>query len=263
MEITAAMVKNLREETGQSMMECRKALDEANGDPEAARIILRKKGLATAEKKAGRATSEGLIAISFTADRTGAAMVEVRCETDFCARNEVFQEMVKAVADLAAQEPEGNVEPTPAIKEAIQSALSMIKENISFARGVKIVAPRTGAYVHHNGKVGVLVGVEGEASDQTLSDLCLHITFADPMGITVNDIPADLVEKEREIARAQAMESNKPANLVEKMILGKVNKFLSANALLEQPFARDDSRKVKDILGEAKVKAFARFCVGI
>jgi len=261
-EISAEAVRALREATGQGMMECKKALQETKGDIEAAKDLLRKKGLVTAEKKAGRATGEGLIAVSMNAEKTSAAMVEVRCETDFCARNEVFRAMVKKVADLAAAGASGAVEPTAAMKQAVQDALAKIGENMSVAKAIKISAPRVGAYIHHNGKVGVLVGVEGEISDATLADLCMHIAFADPIGITTADVPAKLVDKEREIAKDQAAASGKPANIVEKMVEGKVAKFLAANALLEQPFIRDDKKKVKNILGAAKVKAFARFAVG-
>ena len=133
---------------------------------------------------------------------------------------------------------------------------------MSVARTVKISAQKVGTYVHHNGKVAVLVGVDGEIGDQVLSDLCMHIAFADPMGITTKDVPEAIVAKEREIAVQQAIESGKPKEIAEKMVAGKVNKFLAANALLEQPFVRDDSKKVKDILGKATVKAFARFAVG-
>jgi len=261
-EISASVVKALRELTGQGMMECKKALQESGGDVEAAKDLLRKKGLTTAEKKAGRATGEGLVAITANADRTSAAMVEVRCETDFCARNEVFRAMVAKVAELASACGEGPIEPTSQMKQAVQGALAKIGENMHCARAVKISAPRIGSYVHHNGKVGVVVGVAGEISDQTLADLCMHIAFADPIGITTKDIPEKLVAKEREIAREQALASGKPANIAEKIVEGKVAKFLAANALLEQPFIRDDKKKVKDILGGAQVKAFARFTVG-
>ncbi len=261
-QITAAMVKALREETSQGMMECKKALEEAQGDMQAAKDLLRKKGLVTAEKKADRATSEGLIGMAMAGDKKAAAMVEVRCETDFCARNDVFSSMVAKVADLAMAEPAGQVAATSQIKDAVQGALAKIGENMSFARGVKIAASRIGAYLHHNKKVGVLVGIEGEIADEVLADLCMHIAFSNPLAIDPSGVPAELVEKERKFAAEQAAESGKPANIVEKMVTGKVNKFLADNALIEQPFVKDDKKKVKDILGKAKVTAFARFAVG-
>jgi elongation factor Ts len=261
-EISAEVVKALREQTGQGMMECKKALQESGGDVELAKDLLRKKGLMTAEKKASRATGEGLIGVHMNAEKTSAAMVEVRCETDFCARNDVFRAMVAKVAELAAAGPDGPVEPTATMKQAVQDALTKIGENIVCARSVKISASRVGAYIHHNGKVGVLVGVDGPIDETTLADLCMHIAFADPMGIAPADVPVKLVAKERQIAAEQAAASGKPANIVEKMVEGKVAKFLAANALQEQPFIRDDKKKVKDILGAAKVKAFARFAVG-
>jgi len=259
-EITAAMVKALREETSQGMMECKKALQEANGDIDAARDLLRKKGLVKAEKKAERATTEGLVGIKLL--EGGAVMVEARCETDFCARNDEFQEMLAKLVDLAADQPAGDIQATEAMTETVQAALAKIGENMSFARGTKIAAPRIGTYLHHNKKVGVVVGVEGEVSEEILSGLCMHIAFADPMGITAEDIPADLVEKERQFARQEAIDSGKPAEIAEKMVEGKIRKFLSERALVEQMFIRDDKKKVKEVLGGAKVTAFARYAVG-
>lgn len=262
-EITAATVKALREETGQGMMDCKKALQESGGDIDAARDLLRKKGLATAEKKAARPTSEGLIGISVSDDKTAAAMIEIQCETDFCSRNEVFRDMVRKVADMALESgAAGEVAASDEMNSTVQSALTQIGENMSLARAVRIAAPRVETYLHHNGKVGVIVGIDGDASDETLSDLCMHIAFADPVGISTDDVPSDLVEKEKKFASEEAAESGKPAEIVEKMITGKVRKFIEANALLEQPFVRDDKKKVKDILGDAKVTAFARFAVG-
>lgn len=261
-EITAALVKALRDETSQGMMDCKKALEEAGGDVEAAKDILRKKGLITAQKKAERATSEGLVQIVLSPDKTSAAMVEVVCETDFCARNEIFSAMVATVADLALKSPEGNVEASAAIKDAVQGALAKIGENMSFRRGVKIKAPLIGTYLHHNRKVGVLVGIEGQLPAETLADLCMHIAFANPVAVGPEDVPASLVEKERKFAQEQAAESGKPADIVAKMVEGKVRKFLADNALIEQPFVKDDKKKVKDVLGSAKVKTFARFTVG-
>jgi len=242
-EISAAAVKALREETGQGMMECKKALQEAGGDIEAAKDILRRKGLTTAEKKSARATKEGLVAIA--GGEGGAAMVEIQCETDFCARNDVFKTMAQKVAQMAAKAPDGQVPATDEIKAAVQDALAKISENMSYARGIKISAPRVGTYVHHNGKVGVIVGVDGDVDDTTLADLCMHIAFHEPIGITRDDIPAEMVAKEKEIARQQAIDSGKPPQIAEKMVMGKVNKFLAANALMEQPFVRDDKNRLR------------------
>jgi elongation factor Ts len=261
-EISAAAVKALREETGQGMMECKKALLEAGGDIQAAKDLLRKKGLATAERKSARAASEGLIVIKAAPDGKSATMVELRCETDFCARNEVFRSMADRVAELASQSRPGNIEITEAMKAAVQEALAKIGEKVQCARAIKITGGRVGAYLHHNGKVGVIVAVDGPVDEQMLADLCMHVAFSDPIGINTADIPAEMVAKEREIAKAQAMESGKPEAIVEKIVEGKVGKFLAANALLEQPFVRDDKKKVKDVLGKAKVTSFARFAVG-
>ncbi|MCD6364859.1 MAG: translation elongation factor Ts, partial [Planctomycetes bacterium] len=190
-EITAAMVKALRDETAQGMMECKKALIECDGDAEAARILLRKKGLASAEKRSQRDTSEGLIAIKLGDDGKSAAMVEVQCETDFCSRNDVFGAMVNRVVELASDTSEGQVSASDEIVEAVREAVAKIGENMSYARGIKITAPRIGTYLHHNGRVGVIVGVDGEIDDETLSGLCMHVAFADPMGITIDDIPSE------------------------------------------------------------------------
>ncbi|MCY2928470.1 MAG: translation elongation factor Ts [Planctomycetota bacterium] len=261
-EITAATVKALREETQQGMMECKKALEEAHGDVEVAKDILRKKGLATAAKKADRATKEGAIVIKITPDSTAATMIAVACETDFCSRNDEFRGMAQKVAELASAAPAGAVPASQAITDAVQACFAKIGENMSYSQGVKVAGTRVAGYVHHNGKVGVVLAVDGTATDETLKDICMHIAFTNPMGITKDDIPADLVEKEKAFARQEAIDSGKPADIAEKMVAGKIGKFLAANALLEQPFVKDEKKKVKDILGAATLKAFARFAIG-
>ncbi len=261
-EITASMVKSLREETGQGMMECKKALTECNGDLEAAKDLLRKKAGAKAEKKAERETKEGLVALSISDDKTSGTMVEVRCETDFCARNEVFIEMVDDVLEKAQSAAnEGPIEATEDISAAVQDAFAKIGENMSYGQGVKIIATKVGGYKHHNNKVGVLVGVDKDVDDETLTGVCMHIAFSDPMGITVDDIPEELAEKERKFAVEQAMESGKPQEIAEKMVEGKMRKFLEQNALMEQKYVRDESKTVKEVLGGATVTSFARFAL--
>ncbi len=261
-EITAAMVKTLRDATGLGMMDCKKALEESGGDVDAAQDALRLKGLATAEKKAGRATSEGLIGIARSDDGNGAVMIEIRCETDFCARNDEFKTMVADLTAMAMDASDGDVPVSDAMTTRLQETLAKIGENIGYARGVKISAPQLGMYLHHNGKVGVIVGLDGELDAQAINDLCMHIAFSDPMGITPEDIPAEVVSRETEIAKQQAIDSGKPAEIAEKIVAGKINKFLAANALIEQPFVKDDKKKVKDILGGVNVTAFARYAVG-
>lgn len=261
-EITAAMVKALREETSQGMMECKKALQKTSGDVEAARDLLRKRGAALAEKKADRTTSEGLVAIKIADDGASAAMVEVTCETDFCARNELFQTMVAEIAGLALATEAGDVAANDEIDAAVQGVLAKIGENMSYSRGVKIAAPRIASYLHHNSKVGVLVGIEGELDEDSMAGLCMHVAFADPVGITVDDIPTDIIEKERAFALEQAEESGKPKEIAEKMVQGKMRKFLAGKALLEQAYVRNDKQQVKEVLGDAKVTVFARFAVG-
>jgi elongation factor Ts len=261
-EITASLVKALREATGLSMMDCKKALVEADGDMSKAQDILRKKVGSTVTKKSGRATGEGTVAICVAPDGKSAAMVEVRCETDFCAKNDQFQAMAADLARQAAAGADGKVEATPAMTAAIGTCLAKIGENMGFARGVKISAPRVGTYRHHNNKVGVVIGIEGEVTDQLLTELCQHIAFHDPIAVSVEDMPADFVANEKRLAVEQAVESGKPKDIAEKMVVGKLRKVLGKNAMLEQPFVRDETKTVKEVLGGAKVVAFARFAVG-
>jgi elongation factor Ts len=261
-EITAAMVKQLREDTGLGMMDCKKALEEAGGDIDVAKDALRAKGLATAEKKAGRATSEGLIGMDIAADKKTGVMIEIQCETDFCARNEQFQAMVAKMTELACKAPAGEIAASDEMTQTLQDTLAKIGENMSYARGVKIEADCVGSYLHHNSKVGVLVGLDKAVDDETLAGLCQHIAFSDPMGITPDDIPAEVVAKEKEIAKQQAIESGKPAEIAEKMVTGKIKKFLAQNALMEQEYVKDTDKTIKELLGGATVTTFARFAVG-
>jgi elongation factor Ts len=259
-EITAAMVKALREETGMGMMDCKKALQDNGGDIEAAKEALRKKGGQKAAEKAGRATGEGLVGIAEGTNE--AAMVEVRCETDFCARNDVFKEAVEKAAQAVLTKDPGEVEADDNINGIIQDAFSKIGENMGYARGVKVSAPTVGSYLHFNGKVGVLVGVDGAVSQETLKDLCMHIAFANPLGITPEDIPSEMVEKERKFIMEEVQDSGKPKEIAEKIAEGKMRKYFSGVALMEQPFVKDDKQTVAQILGKASVTAFARFAVG-
>ena len=259
-EISASMVKALREETGQGMMECKKALQETHGDVSAAKDLLRARGQVKAEKKSARAASEGLVEIVLAGK--AATMVEVACETDFCARNDEFRSMVGEVAAMAAAAAAGEIPASDKITRRVQQTFEKIGENMRYVRGVKIEGAAVGSYKHHNNKVGVLVAVDSPLDAALLSELCMHIAFHNPMGIAAEDIPAEVMAKEKEIAIAQAMEQGKPKDIAEKMVVGKLRKFQEQNCLLEQPFIRDETKKVKELLGKAKVLAFARFEVG-
>jgi len=266
-EISSKDVMNLRGRTGLPLMDCKSALTEAGGDMEKAEDLLRKKLKGKMDLKTSRAAGEGRIAI--TKSREAATIIELRAETDFTAKNEKFVATAQKIADLAIESHAGGVGVTPAMQAIIDELRISTGENVSLARGHKLVQdPGSGAfgsYVHHDGKTGVLVQAEGSVSDETLREVCMHITAAHPrpVGITANDIPADVVEKERRFRLDQAMESGKPKEIAEKMVEGGMRKFFEEVALLEQPWIKDPAKKIKDILGpKTQVIAFFRWQVG-
>jgi elongation factor Ts len=256
------MVKALREATGQGMMECKKALQEAGGDAEAAVDLLRSRGKMKAEKKAARTTSEGLVEMYIARDGSSVTMVEVVCETDFCARNAEFRTMVADVAGMAAEMPEGDIVATDAINARVQRAFEKIGENMRYTRGARLTGQTVGSYKHHNNKVGVVLALDGKLDATTVNELCMHIAFHNPMGVSADDIPDEVIEHEKVIAKAQAMEEGKPEAIAEKMVAGKVRKFCQQNCLLEQPFIKDETRTVKEVLGKVKIIGFVRYEVG-
>ena len=266
-EINAKDVMNLRNRTGLPMMDCKSALAEAAGDVEKAEEILRKKMKGKMDLKTNRAAGDGRIAISKS--REAATIVEIRAETDFTAKNEKFVAATQKVADLAIDSHAGDVATTPAIQAVIDELRITTGENVSYARGHKLNQdPGTGSfgsYVHHDGKTGVLVQAEGSISDETLREICMHITAAHPrpVAITAKDIFANVVDKERRFRIDQAMESGKPKEIAEKMVEGGMRKFFEEIALLEQPWIKDQTKKIKDLIGpKAQVIAFFRWQVG-
>ncbi len=262
-KITASMVKALREQTGQGMMDCKKALGETDGDVDAAKDLLRARGQVKAEKKATRSASEGLVQMLAEPDNKAITMVEVACETDFCSRNDQFKTMVADVTTMAAAAPAGDVAATDEITACVQTAFEKIGENMRYVRGVKIAGEQVGSYKHHNNKVGVVLAVDKAIDAEILSQLCMHIAFHNPMGISIDDIPADVLDREKAVAKAQAVEEGKPEEIAEKMVVGKIRKFCQQNCLLEQPFIKDETQTVKQVLGDANIAGFARFEVGV
>jgi elongation factor Ts len=286
-EITAALVKELREKSGAGMMDCKRALTESNGDLEAAFDGLRKKGLAAAAKKAGRVAAEGLVGVA-TAARTG-AIVEVNSETDFVARNELFQTFVRLVAALAVA-AERDVEALEAasfagngktVEGELTDLIGRIGENLVLRR-VKRLAVGQGhvaSYVHNMvspglGKIGVLVALESAAGEAVLAplgrQLAMHVAAANPQYLDVASVPAAALDREREVLRSQALESGKAAGIVDRMVEGRLRKFYEESVLLDQVYVIDgESRVGKFVETAAKeagtpitIAAFVRFALG-
>jgi elongation factor Ts len=259
MAISASMVKELRDRTGLGMMECKKALKEADGDIEKAIEDLRKASGLKAAKKAGRTAAEGLVAVSAN------TVVEVNSETDFVARDESFKAFVADVANAAAAQGNDDVQQLlDAGFEAKREALvQKIGENISIRRFATVSAPVVGSYVHSNGRIAVLVGLEG-GSEELARDVAMHIAAVNPRVAKPEDMPEDVVESEKNIIKAQPDMEGKPAEIVEKMMVGRIRKFLAENSLVEQQFVKNPDQKVGQLLKEAgaDIQAFVRFEVG-
>jgi elongation factor Ts len=274
MAITASLVKELRERTGAGMMECKKALVETNGDIEAAIEQMRKSGQAKAAKKAGRTAAEGMIVVSFNEDRSQAAMVEVNCETDFVAKDDNFTSFANAVAervlsgsaadvDTLMQQPLHDGEEAT-VNQAREALVSKLGENMNVRRFARFQATegKLSSY-RHGVRIGVVVEVAG--GDEALAkDLAMHIAATNPVCVSAEQMPQDLLAKEREIFIAQAKESGKPENIIEKMVTGRMNKFLAENTLLGQAFVKDPDTTVAKLLNSqgASVTQFQRFEVG-
>jgi len=271
MSITAEAVKQLRERTGAGMMECKKALVETQGDLDAAAELMRKQGLAKADKKASRVAAEGVIALEKSADGKSAAMVEVNCETDFVAREADFQGFCTDVAKLALAANPASLEALNAlalpsgesIDERRRALVAKIGENISVRRHAALSATGVlGAY-RHGTRIGALVALEG--GDAALAhDIAMHVAAVNPEYLSVADVPAEMLAKEREIETEKALAEGKPAEIVAKMVEGRIRKTLNEKTLLGQPFVRDPDQTVEKLLKAAKaeVKAFRRFEVG-
>ena len=271
MEITASLVKELRERSGAGMMECKKALTENAGDIEAAADWLRKTGLAKADKKATRVAAEGRVALG-QADGL-AVLVELNCETDFVGKDENFVKFSAAAAAAAAAAGSADVEAIKSLKladgstvdEARQALVAKIGENMQVRRAAKVAAGNIGAYVHSNNKLGVLVAMEGGTAELS-KGIAMHIAAMNPQYLDMSQIPAEVMTRERDIAMEQSKDSGKPPEILEKMIQGKIRKTLAEQTLLGQAYAAPDANGigVEEALKKAgaKVLSFVRINVG-
>jgi elongation factor Ts len=272
MQITAAMVKELRERTGSGMMECKKALQEADGDIDTAIENMRKSGLAKADKKSGRIAAEGRVAIEISDDGKSAVIAEVNCETDFVSGGDDFMDFVRAVAKTALANRPASLEALlelpladgQTVEETRKALISKIGENIQVRRYqiMDIDSGAFGSYLHGT-RIGVLIAIQN-GNDELIKDVAMHIAASRPTCVTEDEVPAELLEKEREILVAQAQDSGKPAAIIEKMVDGRIRKYLAEITLVGQPFVKDPDKTVGALLGEtgASVSGFVRFEVG-
>jgi len=282
--ITAKMVGDLRAKTGAGMMDCKKALTEAEGDMEQAIDLLRKKGLSAAAKKSGRVAAEGMIAA--TGDDKRGALVEVNSETDFVAKNDAFQAFANGVAEVTLSENPADVDTLKglafpgserSVGEELTHQIATIGENMNIRRFARLESASgvTASYVHGGGKIGVLVQLDAEKGDdpqvaETARMLAMHVAAANPQYLCRADVPADVVEREKDIMRVKAIESGKPENIVEKIIEGQINKFFGEICLLEQVYVIDTDKKVgkvvealaKELGGQVTLTAYSRFQLG-
>jgi elongation factor Ts len=263
-EITAALVKELRELTGLGMMECKKALAEAGGDLKKAEELLRVKSGAKANKAASRIAAEGVVGTYVSPDGKVGALVELNCETDFVAKNDEFLAFARSLAETAATQNPNDLAQLASgkVEERRQALIQKIGENMTIRRFKRLEAKGKLALYVHGVKIGVLVDFEGP--DDTAKDVAMHIAFAKPQYMTKDQVPADIAQREREIQLARAKESGKPPEIAAKMVEGSLNKFLGEQTLLGQPFVKDDKQTVEKVLTakKAKVNAYAFLVVG-
>jgi len=269
MKITASLVKELRERTGSGMMECKKALVDSNGDIEAAIEAMRKSGQAKAAKKSSRVAAEGLITLQ--RDGNKAAMVEVNCETDFVTKNEDFKNFCQSVTALTLREQPTDLQALlsstmdngKSVEDNRHELISKIGENIMVRRfAVMEAKDRLGVYLHGT-RIGILVDMQG-GSDDLAKDVAMHIAASRPVCVSSDQIPADIIAKEKEIFTAQAAETGKPAQIIEKIVQGRLNKFFNEITLLGQPFIKDPDQTISKLLkaNQATVLRFERLEVG-
>ena len=263
--ISASQVKELREKTGLGLMDCKKALQEANGDLDLAVEELRKTSGLKASKKSSRSAADGLIGIKSSDGKS--FMVEINCETDFVARDDSFNLFMQEVLEIVSTNRDKSLEELLklGIEEKREKLVQKLGENIVVRRTTASVdsADSSGVYLHSNNKIGTIISLKG-GTEKVAKDIAMHVSATDPMAVSPSDIPKEVIEKEKEIYRAQSEESGKPADIVEKMIDGKIRKFLSEVSLTEQEFVKDPGLKINDILKDsgASIIGFTRFEVG-
>ena len=273
MSISAKTVMELRAKTNAGMMDCKKALIETNGDMQAAIDYLREKGISKAAKKASRIAAEGLVFNAISADNKIGVMVEFNSETDFAAKNEAFLKFgetlaqvvlendIKTVDELKALEVEGET-----IETKLNTMIATIGENMNIRRFERVVSDSfVSTYLHMGGKIGVILNLKGEASEENMikaKDIAMHAAAMAPDFLEKSEVTQDILDKEKRILRAQLIEEGKPENIIDKILIGKMNKFFEENCLLHQKFVKDDKITVEKYAGDLKVVSFIRYKLG-
>ena len=268
--ISAAMVKELREKTGAGMMDCKKVLTETDGDMEKASELLRERGIAKAAKKSGRVAAEGLVDSYVSDDRKVGSIVEINAETDFVAKNEEFKAFVKDIAKIVALQNPADLDSLlnakyldseKTVSEVLTDKIATIGENMSIRRFARFETEGlVESYIHGEGKIAVLVDFS-KGNETTARDICMQIAAARPEYVCEKEVPEDVVNKEMEILKAQAMNEGKPAEIAEKMVKGRIGKFYSEICLVDQPFVKNPDQKVSEVLksNDCEIVRFARF----
>ncbi|MBQ9615124.1 MAG: elongation factor Ts [Selenomonadaceae bacterium] len=267
--ISAGLVKELREKTGAGMMDCKKALSATDGDMQKAIDYLREKGIAKAEKKAGRIAAEGAVAAYVSADAKTGVLVEINCETDFAAGNDQFRSLEKTIAEHIATAAPADLDALndsmidgKKVSDLITEATATIGEKISLRRFVRYQTEgRLASYIHMGGKIGVLVELSG-GSEELGKDVAMQIAAAAPTAVDRSGVAAEDLEHEKEVLRKQALEEGKPEKIVERMVEGRINKYYKEVCLTEQIFVKDTEKTVQDVLGDVKAIRFTRYQLG-
>ena len=264
MNISAKDVKDLREKTGLGMMECKKALEEAGGDSDLAITNLRKNSALKAEKKSSRTAVEGVI-LSDTSDSSNSILIEINCETDFVAKDANFLAFTEEVLATCLNSPDASLEKllSDSLEEKRQNLVQKIGENIVIRRKFNVSSPFVYSYIHGNKKIGVLVSLKQE-NEELGKDLAMHVAASNPLAISPEEISEEIINKEKEIIEAQVSDADKPQEIIEKMTSGRLKKFLSEVSLIDQPFVKDPSLNVSQLLknNDNSVLSFIRYEVG-
>ncbi len=272
MTITASLVRELREKTGAAMMDCKKALEATGGDLEGAIDHLRKSGLKTAEKKSQRETGDGRVFAHLSDDKSTGALISVQCETDFVAKTEDFSNFLAALAGHVLEHGPSGAEDVltqswsagGTVDEALKLVIGRLGENIRIADVRRVGGPgqTVGSYIHHNDKVGVVVAVSGEVSEETLKDLSLHVAFHKPRFLKRDDVDAESIEREKAVYLESDEVKKKPEEIRPKIVEGKLNSFFKEQCLVEQPWIKDDKQTVEKALKGASIESFCWFEIG-